>query len=389
MIAGAAANGIMRGVSDSAATAALAAILTGASPDSHADLDALLACAATHRVDLLLAERAVADSGDAAGVMRQLHERLRRSRQIAAVIDAARCEEDRRVLGRLRAVGVAPVVFKGAALAHTVYPTSYLRRRADIDVLIRPADRDAAARVFVSLGYQQPAETSGALVTFQCHFDRVAPGGLQHGWDVHWKISNLHCVAEALTYDDLWANGVDVARLGGARVPSAVHALMIAALHRIAHHADAPDLLWLYDIHLLAGQLDDEAWRVFAALARERRIAAACRHSVLLASAAFATPVPPFVAASLADAPGDRSAALLRRQLRQVDLLREDLIALPSWGARVRLLREHLFPPASFMAARHGVHYHAALPFFYARRLWTGAPKWFRQLRPGGDTSSG
>ncbi len=74
------------------------------------------------------------------------------------------------------------------------------------------------------------------------------------------------------------------------------------------------------------------------------------------------------------------SAIYLDDGLRKVDILMSDLRCLPSWRARLRLLREHLFPPAAFMLASYAVSNRPALPFLYAHRILGGAARWFRPL---------
>ena len=61
----------------------------------------------------------------------------------------------------------------------------------------------------------------------------------------------------------------------------------------------------------------------------------------------------------------------------------DDLQALPNWGARVRLIREHVLPSAAYMRAKYGVRSNAALPALYVWRVLCGLPKWFR--RPAGN----
>jgi hypothetical protein len=56
-----------------------------------------------------------------------------------------------------------------------------------------------------------------------------------------------------------------------------------------------------------------------------------------------------------------------------------DLQALPHWRDRARLLREHLFPPPSFMARDAAPPAGPALLWRYARRLVTGGARWIRQ----------
>ena len=72
--------------------------------------------------------------------------------------------------------------------------------------------------------------------------------------------------------------------------------------------------------------------------------------------------------------------ALIHGPRSQVDVLRLDLDALPSWRARGRLIREHLLPSTSYMRARYGVRSNILLPGLYVWRVLHGAPKWLRNL---------
>ncbi len=45
------------------------------------------------------------------------------------------------------------------------------------------------------------------------------------------------------------------------------HALLMACVHRVAHHFDPPTLIWLYDIHLLASSMSEDDATRFVALA--------------------------------------------------------------------------------------------------------------------------
>jgi hypothetical protein len=64
------------------------------------------------------------------------------------------------VTGRLTAAGVGVTVLKGAHTALTYFPHSGCRPMSDIDVLVAPADEDAAARLLRGLGYRRTAATS-------------------------------------------------------------------------------------------------------------------------------------------------------------------------------------------------------------------------------------
>jgi hypothetical protein len=65
--------------------------------------------------------------------------------------------------------------------------------------------------------------------------------------------------------------------------------------------------------------------------------------------------------------------------LRQVDLLRGDLLMHEGWRARLSFLGGHLFPNASYMKSIYPRWPAAVLPIAYIDRIVRGAPKWFRR----------
>jgi hypothetical protein len=159
-------------------------------------------------------------------------------------------------------------------------------------------------------------------------------------------------------------------------VPAPADALVVACVHRAAHHHDAPDLLWLYDIHLLASRLSHEEWRDVVTTARAGAVSALCRRGLELAAACFDTPVPSQVTqAWQGQTHPEPSAAFLRGEGRPLGRLRNDLAVL-AWPDKVRLVREVLFPPRSYMRAAFGPR--GPWPWWYARRAVLGAVRWMR-----------
>ena len=81
-------------------------------------------------------------------------------------IDMLRESELIAVLAAFAGAGIGTLLLKGAALAHSHYPEPALRTRCDADVLIRPADHDAAMHLLEGLGYRRPNAVSGTLVSY-------------------------------------------------------------------------------------------------------------------------------------------------------------------------------------------------------------------------------
>jgi hypothetical protein len=328
--------------------------------------DAVVACAREHRVHLVLAARVRRD--DLAAELRA-----------AAAIEAAREAELRRTLAALTAAGVHPICIKGAALAHTHYPRPEMRPRLDTDVLIPPDARPTVGGVLAALGYRRPIETDGDLCVSQLHWMRADGAGVEHQLDVHWRISNVLAFGDVVTYADLAADAVPLPPLGdGAVGPSPAHSLLVACIHRIAHHRDSTSLLWLYDIALVADSLDDDQRRRFEQLTIERQVRAVCAASLQRAGDAFGGAAVG-LARRVAPAPQaahEPTAALLGADIRLIDVLASDLRALGSWTRRLQLVREHVFPSREYMKARYGAD--RPLAWLYLQRIAVGAPKWFR-----------
>ena len=88
---------------------------------------------------------------------------------------------------------------------------------------------------------------------YQMPFERVDHLGIEHALDIHWRIANPQVVSQVLTHDELVERSVTVNVQGHPmRVPSAVDSLLMACVHRVAHHPDVEKPIWVHDIHLLA-----------------------------------------------------------------------------------------------------------------------------------------
>ena len=285
------------------------------------------------------------------------------------------------MLRSLSAAGVRALLIKGTALAYSVYGAPWHRPRMDTDVLVSSEEVAAAERALSEAGYQRSnAMTSGEFVSHQASFERVDPTGVSHVIDLHWKIVNPQMLADSLPFDELWHDALPIAALDpSARMPSHPASLVLACIHRLAHHQGHDRLIWLEDIRLLGAQLDDAGWAALARLACERRVAGLCLDGLQQARDQLGATLPASVERALtAAAPSEPSHRYLEGLLNRRQVLASDLAALGSWRARLRLIREHAFPPAAFIRERYGVKSSLLLPALYVHRLLTGAHKWVK-----------
>jgi hypothetical protein len=296
----------------------------------------------------------------------------------------AHLPEITRVLDALAADGLQPLVLKGGALAHSHYPEPALRPRSDTDLLVPEDQRETAGRTLHRLGYTRAPGVAGELVSYQSLWSRTDERGGHHFIDLHWRISNSQVLARALTYPELAARCVPLPALGAsARALAPVDALLLACLHLAGHAGEtarvggtprpgSDRLIWLYDIHLLAGRLSETQFDDFASLAAARRLTTLCRVALDRARASLGTAIPARVRQVLDPAgPAEPSAYLLRPDAWRN--LAGDFLAVGGWQERLRWLGELAFPAADYMRWRYRDAALPWLPLLYLRRACSAA----------------
>lgn len=286
------------------------------------------------------------------------------------------------LLQHLADARIDALLIKGAALAHTVYALSYQRPRTDVDVFVRAGDIDRADRVLLDAGWTRAIESSGTAITAQRHYDRTVAGVTEH-LDLHWRIANAAVFADAIEFDAALARSLAVPALGpSARALGTSDALLLACLHRVAHHYNGGPLIWLWDIHALAAALDEDATALFLELTRTHRMRAVCIHGLARAAECFGTPsASQLIAALEADRPAEEPSAAFLSAERLIQVVTSDLRHASTWPARVRIVQEHLFPAAGYMRGRYPNWPKPLLPLAYAYRIARGAPAWFRSRK--------
>ncbi len=355
-----------------------AALRGGALPTPpRAEWPALLASAGAHGVLPLLADAATAARWDS-----DILAAMRPSVAAETALAMLREGELRRVLAALGAAGVTPLLLKGAHLAFTLYPSPDRRPRLDTDLLIKETDRDALRRCLESKGYRPEPHVTGEVAFTQFQYRHVDESGASHTLDIHWRVAVPKAFADRLTYADLMGDAVAVPKLGPfALAPSPPLALVLACLHRTAHHGTTTRLLWLYDIHLLAAQLSAGDWDLVVERSESCGLPSVVAAGLEDAAARLGTPVPPSVLDRLragTEATDPDVLAFLDGVPPQMQVAISDWRRIHGVRARIRFLQEHLFPPASYIRHRYGISSRLALPFLYAHRAVTGAVKWLK-----------
>ena len=184
------------------------------------------------------------------------------------------------VLDQLATANMTPLVFKGAALAHTVYPNPKLRPMTDVDLWVEEADVERAAHLIEQLGYERKRRTDrpealqklaqGEIELFHPTWQRGAIDlhySPFHGW---WFLR-----ATAMRRDEVWARR-QKATVAGREVWrfSAEDTILQLALHLAINEQFAPhaSIRSLVDIALVA-QAEAIDWQQIVERARRWQVA--------------------------------------------------------------------------------------------------------------------
>lgn len=342
--------------------------------DDAARVDAFLRRSEFHGVQALLYERLHAAPDWPQGLLQALHQQA----IVHTIWDLHHQRVVAETLAELARVGIEPVLFKGTALAYSLYSRSALRRRGDTDLIVPLHDRAQVLNALTALGFARVLEL-GELMSYQACLTREVTGGGEHTLDLHWKINNSELLSRLFEYDELRRDAVPLPALSpDALAAGPVHALLIACMHR-AGHKQAPyyvsgvayysgdRLIWLYDIHLLTLALTPHQWNEFLMLAMQKGLRAVCLEGIGQTQARFATPVPPDVLDALAKpGPVEPAAEYLNAShLRRRWL---NLCAHRDLRSKLRYMRELVFPPADYMRARFPHAKPKWLPWLYVLR---------------------
>jgi len=322
-----------------------------------------------------VANETISDEANIEGVIALLHEKtgaeikstdipanfrkhiagLARKKALQSLMREAEC---RRILASLQQAGINALLLKGSALGYWLYPSAHLRDCSDIDLLF--ASREEAAKAIGLLQSMQysvrdPA-LAGDLVSFEqtCVRDSNAGDGLEI--DLHWRLSSSPIFAYQFEFGELDFAAMPLPRLGAhARGLSPVHAFFNACMHRIQNMSEGTEnrLKWLYDLHLLSAKFNREDWETIADIAAGRKLAGVCVDAMLAARREFNSAIPEDIMGKLASAMRYERIKTGKMH-RWFYIQRMSFMAFPTWGLRMRWLRQRLLPNTGYLQTRYG-----------------------------------
>jgi len=310
-------------------------------------------------------------------VPQSLADLARDSARKQLMIDAITGDEIKTITSALAAADVNCVLLKGVALAWSLYPESWTRPRQDTDALILRENLPEARDVLRTLGYVQTDAMQGQSVFQQESWVRTLAPGITHELDLHLELTNSHAFNRGIDPQAIVQHRQALPALGpDAFGPSRTHALLHAAIHRVAHHDRSWRLIWLYDMQLLIEAMDDDEASTLIDVAAQAGLISVLTDGVKAVDHAFGSRATRDLVARLAPHDSLATRELTRRVTRKgagrLSMFVTDLRALRGLSARVHFIRDNLFPPKAWLRKHFGrtANEPIALPFL--RRLGSG-----------------
>lgn len=257
-----------------------------------------------------------------------------------------------RVLRAAAAGGVAVMPLKGAVLAFRYYAAPALRPMSDLDLLVRPVDRDRFAEILLGLGYRETAgppyllderhrdpfhqerafvlDSGSSPILVEFRSEPLDP--------VFWHLTELDSslsMALRRHADHMWRRGQPAMLEDAPFVHiSAEDLLLHVASHLTTRHGDYR-LLWLHDLgRIRAAHADAVDWAYLGRAARSLRLASPVLAALQAAALWVGVPIPldqvrrdPWAARGSAATYERIEHWLLTRRLDQ--LVERDLTTLP------------------------------------------------------------
>lgn len=284
------------------------------------------------------------------------------------------------IIEALKENGVGFLVWKGPALARSLYPDAALRPSDDMDLLVRPGEYRRARAALEDLGYVSEA------ALFEGHKEygysetlhRFEDTGHKTMVDLLWHVHPYTGVRGRRNLHDLFERAVAIPC--GSLVfhaPDPVEALITAALHMTLQHPQELRLIWIYDITVLADALSARGqWQELQSLSVQWNARLAVENALTMARLWTELQIPmPFADFSLWPEPTPHEAALFQHAVwsrdRRASLLRLYWPQSSSLRTRLRFVLRLLFPDPTYVRWKYPVSSPLRLPLSYLK-CWLG-----------------
>jgi hypothetical protein len=207
------------------------------------------------------------------------------------------------ILGSLEAAGAPGVIWKGPALAYTLYPSPELRTFSDLDIILRPEDRHRARNVLNERGYRASSESflnEDELFGKGSHDATLWNPETRISVDLHWGLVPRYR-APVADFRLLWSRSTKFTVLGSELrvLEPGIHLLALCA-HGAKHGPFPwPALKWITDVEAYLRTYPPEWWGPVLQQARKEGCLRMLLLGLALAEDVLGAPLPRAVSVAL------------------------------------------------------------------------------------------
>ncbi|MGB7369963.1 nucleotidyltransferase family protein [Erythrobacter sp.] len=292
-----------------------------------------------------------------------LIERIAEEARLVALWEATHGKLVARLIRALADTGIASVVLKGTALAYWLHDDPATRRRGDTDLLVEPAQLDAARAVLVENGWSRRDDVHG--INRQEGWIGPSVGGFEHVVDLHWAPVDSNVLRKLLAIEECFANARPLPRLDeAARRPEAAFAMVHAVVNQQWHQvhgyyaeegriAEARRLIWSVDFDLLTSAMDEADWQRLLSMCERGGVGPLVADALRAASRDLGTTLPEKHMAALSAQGRNAALADYFSNTDELSGFLLDLRNAPNLSDRARMLAMRAFPPRAHLRRKY------------------------------------
>ena len=305
---------------------------------------------------------------------------LRRAYYANAVRSARLWHALETAIRALAQAGIPTLLLKGAALVPLVYHNPALRPMGDLDLLVRPADADAALAALAGLGYrpQQHEPAPGSIRTYENEI-MLGREGAPALLELHWGLFDSPYYQSHLPIEWFWQTARPVC-IGDvvAQVLGPEAQILHLCGHLLLHHGGKARPLWLHDIAEVVARYREEIdWPTLLEQACACDLLMPLQQVLPRIACGWQAPIPAAVLENLAAFRPSRAEERIQARLSSGPRpagrrLLNDLADTPAWHQRMRLAWVNLFPTPTYMQQRYRIRHRLLVPLFYPYRWFLG-----------------
>ncbi|MCH2191698.1 MAG: nucleotidyltransferase family protein [Gammaproteobacteria bacterium] len=297
---------------------------------------------------------------------------------MAVANESLKFSECTKIINSLTVEGLEDyVIFKGWALAYSVYTKPWLRPRTDIDILVEQSQVARYHEFLITNGFTREFAIEGDLISYQSGYSKALSRHSVIYIDLHWQVSNRQCIAGVFEVNGIISRAQKIKHsVANFIIPSQVDSMLLACQHRLGHHHSEERLIWLYDIYLLAKSFSEKDWSDFLIKTEELKLANLNYDALTKIQRLFSAQVPEEVTKKLNQLckQNEPSAIFLNRRLSNWQILRSDISSINGFGNKLRFLRQSAFPSGDYIKQRMATK---SVSWGYVKRMYLGLYRLF------------